>query len=164
MSPPPPVSPAAFDQRTAAQLLACWEEWRGLDAMPAFGKFDAARLGEGHASSFVLDLGDAVRPPVLLQVGEALSGLRGPAASGRAVRLPLLPWHLFPRRLWQTLLRVIDAIATERSPLGHSGQLPPREDGAALAYRALLAPFSEDGLLVTHLVGAIAYHWGVVRD
>ncbi|GGF03633.1 hypothetical protein GCM10011611_06370 [Aliidongia dinghuensis] len=144
--------------RLARQLEDYWRACRDggdEDYIPRRRDIDPAALGRLLPQVFLLDVAGPEARPRWRLVGSAIARREGSDPTGRWLDESLMPEQA------QVMARFVQLTVRERRPSCHAGCWRDAEDRLQLSAR-LLAPFSEDGTVVSTLLGLIDYAPGEI--
>jgi len=148
------IAEAAFiaaprDPRIQA-LYAYWEGARGGRAMPARADIDPAEIPALLPYIIMYDVAPGGGYTIRL-VGEEVVRFVGRNATGSPAGSTM------PRRSAEMVIKILDAVATERAPKFRAGKAHWHPDKNYRDFEACFLPLSADGATVNIVLGAISF-------
>ena len=126
------------ERRLVGRVLRHWREMVHQGAFPRLNEIDPWMLGEDWANCLVIAVEEPVELSYFVGVGKNLAVALCSSTSLAGVLLSRLPRVLSERRCL-----IIEGGATLR--------------GARILHRSALLPLSEDGVTISHVLGAASY-------
>jgi len=126
------------ERRLVGRVLRHWREMVHQGAFPRLNEIDPWMLGEDWANCLVITVEEPVELSYFVSVGKNLAVALCSSTSLAGVLLSRLPRVLSERRCL-----IIEGGATLR--------------GARILHRSALLPLSEDGITISHVLGAASY-------
>lgn len=137
------------DQRLVARLLNYWAELCGDRQYPELQDFNVSEVREFQSNFFVLAIADPIYDSRFRYVGDALSSDAGCDLKNKSIGVAPVG------SLVARLASEFGPLLARKAPLGFEGEFIG-QDGATKQYRGLLLPFSSNGEVIDHVVGAIS--------
>lgn len=131
------------ERRLSRRLRDVWRAKAG-DGLPAWGDFLRDDLGDDWRFCFAVDLRLSDAQPYFIYIGEALWRFSDVYLAGGGQ--------------WETALidlaaAKMDEAALTKAPVGYVGNLR-LADGQRMVFRSVLLPLADNGVDVTHIIGA----------
>lgn len=134
------------ERRLVLRLMAYWDDLRGDRAYPAVGDLDPGTIGDDWDACFVMALKDPVDASVFRHVGASLTSRPVPGDGSATLR------GCPEATLLHHAVRNVPRMLEKGVPVSVGGEAAV--DGAAVLYRSILLPLSDDGERIDHILGA----------
>jgi hypothetical protein len=139
--------PRGLERRLVLRLLHHWRDLCGERRFPSFDEVDPAQIPDMWPSCFVLDAHGHRDDPVFRLVGDDIAKqVRGTLVDLRVSQVPR-------DTLVDHAVSYLDEVIAKEVPISRGGQFL-RTDGVNVLYRSILLPMSDDGDLVSGILGA----------
>lgn len=129
------------------RLLSHWRQWCGDSQFPSFTDVNPVEMAEIWDYCFVLDFVGHEDDPIVRTVGDKLQQYMP-----EPVRNCLLS-DLPPRTLIENAAGYYQEILSRGVPISRGGEFV-KFDGMKVLYRSIIMPMSDDGTVVSGLLGA----------
>jgi len=143
----PPAAPQGMERRMVLRLLSQWRDWCGDDKYPSFASVDPIQIAEIWDYCFVLDIVGHEDNPIVRTVGAELHNYL--PESVRNIPLSDVP----ASSLIEHAASYYQEILARGVPILHGGEFI-KHDGMKVLYRSIIMPMSDDGVIVSGLLGA----------
>ncbi len=133
------------DRRLVMRVLSQWRALAGEGGLPRRSQIDPRRFGQDWANCLLIDVDPQPRQSRLAFIGERLRDPTGPAFDRQCLA------ECLEDTLLHSATAHIDRVVVEREPLAEGVGV---HVGAAVLYRSILLPLSEDGRRIDGGLGA----------
>ncbi len=138
------------DRRLPLRTLARWRGGCRGRQFPRLEDFHPQTIDFMRDCSFVLDVGESLNAPLIsysgqlidLVCGGRMEGTISTSHAGHTIFFHIADHHL--------------EVISNRTPIGVEGEYTT-QDGVMRRYRGILAPVSENGEDIDHIVGAVSW-------
>jgi hypothetical protein len=133
------------DRRLVMRVLAQWQTLAAGRGMPRRSQIDPRRFGLDWGSCLLIDVDPEPQHSRLAFIGERLRDPTGPAFERQRLDECLEDTLLY------SATAEIERVVAERAPVAEG---VATHEGAAVLYRSILLPLSEDGRRIDGVLGA----------
>lgn len=139
--------PQGVERRLALRLLTYWREICGDRQFPSFSDLDPLSIPEMWSHCFVLDAAGYQEDPVFRLVGDEIASRIAIDLVGRHVSA--VPENT----LFHVATSYCPTVMAKQAPISRGGEFVSLQ-GVHILYRSVLLPMSDDGEVVSGILGA----------
>lgn len=139
--------PKGMERRLVLRLLSHWRELCGEREFPSFAELDPARIAEIWPDCFVLDTLGNVDDPIFRAFGTAIVESDGMNFIDKRVS------EVPEKTLVAAAVAYRDDVLKKGVPISRGGEFF-KPGGIRVLYRSVLLPMSDDGEVISGLLGA----------
>ncbi|MGB0631989.1 MAG: PAS domain-containing protein [Alphaproteobacteria bacterium] len=143
----PDAAPQGMERRMVLRLLSHWRQWCGDNQFPSFTDVNPVEMAEIWDYCFVLDFVGYEDDPIVRTVGDKLQQYMS-----EPIRNCLLS-EVPPRTLIENAAGYYQEIFSRGVPISRGGEFV-KYDGMKVLFRSIIMPMSDDGVVVSGLLGA----------
>ena len=132
------------------ELFGYWQTLRGSRAMPSRADIDPTQIPKLLPHIIMYNVEGPGAYTIRL-VGESVQSFVGQNRTGRPAG------GIMNERAAEIMIRILDAVATERAPRFRAGKTHWHQDKSYRQFEACFLPLSTDGIAVNVILGAVMF-------